>query len=866
MKPLLIGELDMTTYDERQRIFERIQEKFGEIAYQVKIKNNQGNASAAVNCEPLVCRLLNIIFDWELKSANIQRANEPVIDLYDDPEHRVCVQVTSELSMAKLRATVNCYLTKHIDEKYDRLIIFFVGNYKPRGHLDPRLANVINLDEDVLDVNSTLRIIKGWLGDDSDKKLLDVYNVLVEPDRFINFEKEFARIDSEKGLVQRDDQKRSIAELIQSSLSRYTFILGKHGMGKTTYLLQLAKRETIAASTNRFKHFIWVPYTDSDGLEGSINAALKDTGLRIRDINNSSCILLIDRAPLKIVSELSTKDKYGKDVYHFYCIVTSSVWEMDPPEHILLSENQSLAKAIFLKSLSPIISDAGNYVETLAEISQGHPLVAKTLSRQAVNYIKGGKPLKCFLNDLQEEGFAMNVGDEESVIMNLAKRFSEDYKSLTPDEQSILKCFSILSTSNDKIDPLKINWKSSLSPFIKLSDYGFLDKDADNAFGMHDLICDVVRQLCGSIEYEDVQDLVKALSIYIDRNNLHGADMVSVYHEVYHAFALFTFFSGKDYAERQSLYAAEKNPEYAWMTTNIFSAFDDYYDSRAYEGSKFAVRLCEYANKESKLSDYPLAQAYNCLAYLPSMFAHKTPEEVLRLTASNLENLNRACSIYERVKATGEEHPAFEAKLFSNRGAIWQRLYRLEPAKKANAAYKEALELRKSEYLKTSDSDPLKDEKLLDYAHSIFLSATDCYFSHQYDDAINYHKESIAMYEQSPSTTPFRLFIGYSRLAGTYQEKAKGTHKVQDLIDAYYSYQSAYKYLMQQPQTVRDGADDFWKKFLEISLDIKGCNLDFVNLNPSSEALLNELASATDTSREDLARKYSNYKSTIEYN
>lgn len=75
--------------------------------------------------ESICAKLLNLIYDYSLTSANTESANLPAVD-YVDREHSVAVQITSNRTRAKINHVVNSFLTHRLHDTYHTLIILLL--------------------------------------------------------------------------------------------------------------------------------------------------------------------------------------------------------------------------------------------------------------------------------------------------------------------------------------------------------------------------------------------------------------------------------------------------------------------------------------------------------------------------------------------------------------------------------------------------------------------------------------------------------------------------------------------------------------------------------------------------------------------
>ena len=118
---------------------------------QVSMLNSASLYDINKECENIFCEILNVLFGWNLVNANSILNDYPCIDLFDE-ENRICVQVTSSNTRKKINDTLECFIEKKLNEKYDRLIILIVQDkldYKKNFFK----YNFFNMKEDIIDIN-----------------------------------------------------------------------------------------------------------------------------------------------------------------------------------------------------------------------------------------------------------------------------------------------------------------------------------------------------------------------------------------------------------------------------------------------------------------------------------------------------------------------------------------------------------------------------------------------------------------------------------------------------------------------------------------------------------------------------------------
>lgn len=129
------------------------------VEIQIRNLNSQNLCDLNIISETWICDLLNMVFDYKLKNTNADKSNFPSIDLVDN-ENRIAVQVTADKSKAKIQKTLTAFEGNCFVEKYDKLIIFILGEKQKRYSqliIPQRLQ--FNTSDDIMDFKLLLKQI-----------------------------------------------------------------------------------------------------------------------------------------------------------------------------------------------------------------------------------------------------------------------------------------------------------------------------------------------------------------------------------------------------------------------------------------------------------------------------------------------------------------------------------------------------------------------------------------------------------------------------------------------------------------------------------------------------------------------------------
>ena len=86
--------------------FEYIKKKLIDLRSKVEVNNEVGHFDINKEVEDIYLHLLNDVYGWNLKNANVLKENFPAIDLIDN-SNKILIQVTSQTDTIKLRGTID---------------------------------------------------------------------------------------------------------------------------------------------------------------------------------------------------------------------------------------------------------------------------------------------------------------------------------------------------------------------------------------------------------------------------------------------------------------------------------------------------------------------------------------------------------------------------------------------------------------------------------------------------------------------------------------------------------------------------------------------------------------------------------------
>ena len=95
--------------------FKYIKKKLRELRSEVELDNEIGHFDINKIVEDIYMHILNDVYGWDLKNANLLKENFPAIDLIDE-KNMIVIQVTSTTDTTKLRGTIEKF--NNLDDEY----------------------------------------------------------------------------------------------------------------------------------------------------------------------------------------------------------------------------------------------------------------------------------------------------------------------------------------------------------------------------------------------------------------------------------------------------------------------------------------------------------------------------------------------------------------------------------------------------------------------------------------------------------------------------------------------------------------------------------------------------------------------------
>lgn len=125
--------------------------------------------------EDIVSQVINIMYEYSLKNTNLNICNYPCIDLIDENK-KVAVQVTTNVTHAKIQSTLDKFFEKEYDKNIDQIKFVIFQNTTYRGTFKTERNFKFCNNDDIITFDKLLSEIKS-LDEVKLKKLYDYINI-----------------------------------------------------------------------------------------------------------------------------------------------------------------------------------------------------------------------------------------------------------------------------------------------------------------------------------------------------------------------------------------------------------------------------------------------------------------------------------------------------------------------------------------------------------------------------------------------------------------------------------------------------------------------------------------------------------------
>ena len=401
----------------RDSNYNYIEDKLISLSRKIESQNTNNLTSLNIHVEYFFRDLLNCLFDYEFINSNEIEKNAVAIDL-GDIKNKICIQVTSDKSLKKVKDTIRLFEDKKLYERYDRLIILQIVKKTKRKKAISATHVSFNVKNDIWDYSDltskykSLTIEKQQKVLELVKKELDVDKpqqvILPDNGQVIKTdEKEIEKISSgllnafrppyiveifsnvneniynavdyltnvERYLIKRSAKQDDKSKLLVGSLydfkHKHTLITAQGGAGKTHLLWSFAE-----GLLERNKIPIFISLRDFNSID-DISKYLRQFGneITLKKLSNiSNVVLKIDE-----LFYVSSKNPNKKFLLSYKALLDYSI-----KSQLSFNNNLQLAKILAVYSNSILENWFSSYIAKKGQHITGVLWAIKYLKGQVI--------------------------------------------------------------------------------------------------------------------------------------------------------------------------------------------------------------------------------------------------------------------------------------------------------------------------------------------------------------------------------------------------------------------------------------------------------------------------------------------------
>jgi len=679
--------------------FEYIKRKLIELRSEVEIDNDKGHFDINKIVEDVYMHILNDVYGWKLKNANLIQENFPAIDLVDD-DKMVVIQVTSTTTATKLKNTIKKF--KKLDEKYKyySLKMFYIKNkpdfkktslekFKKEGIEKSDLLGITDiLDEVSANVNVCDRL---------NKTLHKMFNENIVRYKYHSKCKNLTSLPYiNTNFVGRKANLKDIKKNLDSN-NVVCVINGIGGIGKSELAYKYYHEYK-----DEYKKIAFIKITEDDSsLENVFHRELQDSLYLKSDDNFTTILRRLQGIPPKnllLVDNILSNDdlKKIKSLNINFDILVTTRAKLDS-KNILNLEilNNQDAKELFLS-----IYNTNENIDAILKYLDNHPLfinlTAYSLKEEYIDLTE--------LKESIDSGKVIDIDskDEKTFQEHLQKTFNKQFQDeKNEDLKTLLRTLAIFPAIEINFELLNkiLNDKKLKVKLQKLVKRGWLSKK-ENSYKLHQIIKTFILEE-HPIEYREITYILETIGTYINHNDSNLIDYITIIE------SLLKLFENKE--DKYIAWILDSN-------TYLYYSLGDYDKSLEMQKKSLIIRKSLYDDNhiEIAINYNNLASLYNSKgeydkAELLHEKALKIRVEILGEyhsdTATSYNNLaglydlkgeyNKAESLYEkalkiREKILGENHPD-TATSYSNLALLYNSKGEYN---RAEILYKKALKIR----------------------------------------------------------------------------------------------------------------------------------------------------------------------------
>ena len=520
--------------------FENIKKRFIELKSQVEVDNSLGLFDINKIVEDVYMHILNVVYGWDLKNANLIIENFPAVDLIDI-HNKIVIQVTSTTDSTKLKNTTEKFKGLIEYSTYD-LKIFYIKD-KPNfqdatlekygieksnllgikdileqvqsgADITERLYNLLekifeNRKSIITHKNINTKDVVGVANADGSPIIQHIYNGNQPPPPKQEVQQLTSLPPINKDFIGRKDELKSIESNLNSN-NVVCVVNGIGGVGKSELSYQY-----LHLNKHKYNHIAFLEFTaETSSLEDLLFIKFQDALLLDKDSTFDTIIRRLQKLPsrnLLVLDNIENSNDFERLKalnINFDLLVTTRI-KLDVNNQLNLETlNQKDAKELFLS-----IYNTDENIDDILAYLDNHPLfinlTAKSLKEE---YIE----LDELREDMKNHTISkIDATDDRTFKEHLQERFNQQFTKEPNNElKELLQILALFPSIEINFSILKqyINIPRLRPKLQKLVARGWLSKK-EKSYKLHQIIKTFILS-----EYPVKYELVTVILIVVEKD------------------------------------------------------------------------------------------------------------------------------------------------------------------------------------------------------------------------------------------------------------------------------------------------------------------------------------------------------------